>query len=278
MIRREFISLLGGVAVAWPLAARAQRPPMPVIGFLYGQSPDALDLRGFFRQGLKEAGFVEGENVAIEYRWAENQTDRLLALAADLVRQRVAVLATLGNAAAQAAKAATTTVPIVFAVGEDPVRLGLVASLARPGGNLTGINFFVGELAAKRLELLRELLPGAVRVAVLVNPANPNAETILRDVQAAARAIGLQIQVHNAGTIDEIDTGFATFARERPAWSSPPIPCSSPGGSNWSFWRRATKSPRLMACATMSRPAGWQATEQALRMRPVKSASTPVKS
>jgi putative ABC transport system substrate-binding protein len=213
--KRAFITLLGGVA-AWPLAARAQHPPMPVIGFLYSQSPDALDLRGFFRQGLKEAGFVEGENVAIEYRWAENQTDRLLALAADLVRQRVAVLATLGNAAAQAAKAATTTVPIVFAVGEDPVRLGLVASLARPGGNLTGINFFVGELAAKRLELLRELLPGAVRVAVLVNPANPNAETILRDVQAAARAIGLQIQVHNAGTIDEIDTGFATFARERP--------------------------------------------------------------
>jgi putative ABC transport system substrate-binding protein len=152
---------------------------------------------------------------AIADRWAENQTDRLTALAADLARQRVAVLAALGNAAVQAAKAATTTVPIVFAVGEDPVRLGLVASLARPGGNLTGINFFVGELAAKRLEVLRELVPGVVRVAVLVNPANPNAETILRDAEAAARAMGLQIQVRNAGTIDEIDAGFATLARER---------------------------------------------------------------
>jgi putative tryptophan/tyrosine transport system substrate-binding protein len=170
----------------------------------------------FFRQGLKEAGFIEGEHVAIEYRWPENQTDRLPALAADLARQRVAVLATVGNEAAQAAKAGATTVPIAFAVGEDPVRLGLVASLARPGGNLTGINFFTGELAAKRLELLRELVPGAARVAVLVNPANPTSENVLRDVEAAARAMGLQIQVCNAGTIDEIDTGFATFARERP--------------------------------------------------------------
>src|SRR5262249_5402278 len=207
--------LLGGAA-AWPLAARAQQPAMPVVGFLYSQSPDAfVDLRSFFRQCLKEAGFVEGESVAIADRWAENQTDRLTSLAADLARQRVIVLAALGNAAAQAAKAATTTVPIVFAVGEDPVRLGLVASLARPGGNLTGINFFVGELVAKRLEGLRELVPGVVRVAVLVNPANPNAETILRDVEAAARAMGLQIQVRNAGTIDEIDAGFATLARER---------------------------------------------------------------
>src|SRR5262245_11031731 len=189
---------------------------MPVVGLLYSQSPDTFaDLRGSFRQGLKEAGFIEGENVAIEYRWPENQADRLPALAADLARRRVAVLATVGNEAAQAAKAGATTVPIAFAVGEDPVRLGLVASLARPGGNLTGINFFTGELAAKRLELLRELVPGAVRVAVLVNPANPNAKTVLSDVEATARAMGLQIQVCNAGTINEIDTGFGTFARER---------------------------------------------------------------
>jgi putative ABC transport system substrate-binding protein len=214
--RREFITLVGSVA-AWPFAARAQQSTLPVVGFPYSQSPDAfVDVRSFFRQGLKETGFVEGENVAIADRWAENQAERLTALIADLVRQRVAVLAVLGNAAAQAAKTATTTVPIVFAVGEDPVRLGLVASLARPGGNLTGINFFVGELAAKRLELLRELVPRAVRVAVLVNPANPNAETILRDVGTAARAMGMQLQVCNAGTIDEIDTVFTTFARERP--------------------------------------------------------------
>jgi putative ABC transport system substrate-binding protein len=214
--RRELIVALGSAA-AWPFAARAQQPVMPVVGFLYSQSPDAfVDLRGFFRQGLKDTGWVEGENVSIADRWAENQTDRLTALAADLARQRIAVLAVLGNTAAQAAKAATTTVPIIFAVGEDPVRLGLVASLARPGGNLTGINFFVGELAAKRLELLRELVPGAIRVAVLINPANPNEETILRDVGTAARAMGMQIQVCNAGTIDEIDAGFTTFARERP--------------------------------------------------------------
>ena len=174
-------------------------------------------LRGF-RQGLKDTGYVEGENVAIEYRWAENQIDRLPELAAELVRRRVAVIAATGGPpSALAAKAATTTIPIVFIVGEDPVRLGLVASLARPGGNLTGINFFSGELTAKRLELLRELVPGATRVAVLVNPANAaNTETTLRDVEAAARAMGLQIQVLNASTSREIDAAFATFVRERP--------------------------------------------------------------
>ena len=191
---------------------------MPVIGFLNPTSPDASAdrLRGF-RQGLKETGYVEGENVTIVYRWAEDQFDRLPALAAELVRRQVAVIAAIGNAAAMAAKAATTTIPIVFLATEDPVKLGLVASLARPGGNVTGINFYSGELTAKRLELLRELVPAATRVAVLVNPANAaSTETTLRDVAAAARAMGLQIQVLNASTSREINAAFATFVRERP--------------------------------------------------------------
>jgi putative ABC transport system substrate-binding protein len=214
--RREFITLLGGAA-ACPLAARAQQPAMPVIGFLHSQSPDAFTepLRGF-RQGLKESGFVESETVAIEYRWADNQTDRLPALATELVRRRVAVIATFSPPVALAAKAATTTIPIVFNLGDDPVRLGLVASLARPGGNLTGINFFVGELAAKRLEVLRELVPGATRVALLLDPsAGQITETTLRDVEAAARPKGLQIQVLNVQTSRDINAAFATFARDR---------------------------------------------------------------
>jgi putative ABC transport system substrate-binding protein len=216
--RRQFISLLGGAAAAWPLAARAQQPSMPVIGFLHPTSLAAYaDRLRPFREGLKDAGFIEGENVAIEYRWAENQTDRLPALAAELARRQVAVIAAPGPPAALAAKAATTTIPIVFLMNEDPVRLGLVASLARPGGNLTGINIFSAELAAKRLDLLRELVPGAARVVVLVNPANATTtESTLRDVEPAARAIGLQIQVLNASTSREIDAAFATFVRERP--------------------------------------------------------------
>jgi len=214
--RRAFITLLGGAAAAWPLAAGAQQPATPVIGLLDQRSPDALAdrLRGF-RQGLKDAGFVEGQNAAIEYRWAENQLDRLPELAADLVRRQVAVIvAPAGLAPALAAKAATKTIPIVFVIADDPVRLGLVASLARPGGNLTGINFLSGELTAKRLELLRELMPSAIRVAVLVNPAN--AENPEREVETAARSIGLQIQTLNASTIREINAAFATFVRERP--------------------------------------------------------------
>jgi putative ABC transport system substrate-binding protein len=216
--RRQFMTLLGGAA-AWPFAARAQQAAMPVIGFVNPQSPDghAGRLRGF-RQGLKESGFVEGENVAIEYRWAEGQFDRLPALAAELVRRQVAaIVATGGPATPMAAKAATTTIPIVFLAAEDPVGVGLVASLAHPGGNLTGINFLNSELAAKRLGLLRELVPGAARVAVLVNPANAvNAETTLRDAQAAARAMGLQIRVLNASTSREINAAFASLGRERP--------------------------------------------------------------
>ena len=215
--RREFIALLGGAA-GWPLGARAQQSAMPVIGFLHSQTPDALAerLRGL-RRGLKDTGYVEGESVAIDYRWAENQNDRLPALAADLVRRQVAVIAAIGPPPALAAKAATTTIPIVFAVPDDPVRLGLVASLSRPGSNATGINFFVAELIAKRLELLRELVPAAVRVAVLVNPDDTQiTPLILRDVEAAARAMGLQIQVVRASTSREINAVFASFARERP--------------------------------------------------------------
>jgi putative ABC transport system substrate-binding protein len=220
MKRREFITLLGGAAAAWPMVARAQQPAVPVIGFLDTRSPDytLADQQRAFRQGLKDAGYVEGENVLIEYRWAEGQMDQLPALAAELVRRRVAVIATSGGpAAAFAAKTATTTIPIVFIVGEDPVRLGLVASLARPGGNLTGVNMVISELTAKRLGLLRELVPGAGRVAVLVNPANTaNAETTLRDAEPAARAAGLQIQILKASTSREIEAAFATLVRERP--------------------------------------------------------------
>ena len=214
--RRALIGLFGGAAT-WPLAARAQQAGMPVVGLLHPASPDAVlanRLRGL-RQGLKEAGFVEGENVTIEQRWAENQMDRLPELAAALVRRQVSVIAAFG-AAAFAARAATTTIPIVFGVPDDPVRQGLVSNLARPGGNLTGINFFVAELTAKRLGLLRELLPAANRVAVLVNPTSPEAETTLRDVEPAARALGLQIRVLNASTSREINEAFATFVREQP--------------------------------------------------------------
>ena len=191
---------------------------MPAIGFLHAQSPEGFadQVRGF-RQGLKEAGFVEGENVAIEYRWAENRPDQLVAMAADLIHRRVALIAAFGNATAAVAKAATATIPIVFVVGDDPVRLGLVASLARPDGNLTGVNFFTSELVAKRLELLRELVPSAVRIGVLLNPANrTTADATSSDAQTAARAMGVQLKVLNADTPTEIGAAFEELARDRP--------------------------------------------------------------
>jgi len=216
--RRDFMSLLGGAAAVGPLPARAQQPAAPVIAIINAGSPDTqLDRMRAFRQGLKDAGHVEGENVTIEYRWAENQIDRVPALVTELIRRQVAVIvATGGSDPALAAKAATTTIPIVFTIPEDPVRLGLVASLARPGGNATGINFFSNELIAKRLELLRELVPAARRVAVLIHPADANAETVLRDVDTATRAMGLQIQTLDVSTGPDIDAAFATFAHDRP--------------------------------------------------------------
>jgi putative ABC transport system substrate-binding protein len=218
MRRREFITLLGGAAATWPLAARAQRAAMPVVGFLSFQSPGpAAPHLSAYRRGLNEEGYIEGQNVGIEFRWAEGRSDRLPELAADLVRRRVSVIAAPGSTlAAVAAKAATTTIPIVFGIAEDPVKRGLVTSLVRPDGNATGISFFNAELVAKQLGLLRELLPGAVRVAVLVNTADAaRAESISQDVEAAARVFGLQIVVLKASTASEIDAVFASLARER---------------------------------------------------------------
>jgi putative ABC transport system substrate-binding protein len=215
--RRQFITLLGGAAAAWPLAARAQQA-MPVIGFLNFTSPDGFEDRlRAFRQGLRDTGYVEGVNVAIEYRWAGNRFDQLPALAAELVRRQVAVIVAASTTSALTVKAATATIPVVFVSGADPVRAGLVSNLARPDGNLTGISFVASELTAKRLELLRELVPGAKRIAVLVNPANAElAETTLKDIEHAARAIEVQIQIFNATTGREIDAVFANLGRDRP--------------------------------------------------------------
>jgi putative tryptophan/tyrosine transport system substrate-binding protein len=214
--RRKFITLLGGAAAAWPIAARAQQPAMPVVGVLSTRAPGAdPHLLTALHRGLKEAGFVDGQNLRIEYRFAANQYDRLPTLAADLVGRRVALIVSMGTPAAPAAKAATATIPVVFGVGDDPVQLGLVGSLAHPGGNLTGVTTLSGELGSKRLELLRELVPTAGLVGVLVNPTNLNAEAVLKDLQTAARAIGLQIHLLRASTEHEIESAFATLLELR---------------------------------------------------------------
>ena len=214
--RRKFLATLGGAAAAWPLAARAEQPAMPVIAFINGASAVAsAHYAPALRNGLNETGYIEGQNVAVEYHWLDGQYNRLPALMADLVRRQVAVIAPTGNLPSLAAKAATATIPIVFGVSEDPVKLGLVASLARPGGNATGINFFLTEAVAKRLGLLRDLVPAAARIAVMVNPSNVTTEPVLREVQRAANAFGLQIQIFNASTGPEIETAFATISRER---------------------------------------------------------------
>jgi putative ABC transport system substrate-binding protein len=216
--RRQFMSALGGATVAWPLAARAQQPVLPVVGFLHSASPGPFGrLVAAFRQGLGEAGYVEGQNVTLEFRWAEDHLDRLPALAAELVRRQVAVIAAAGgNIAALAAKAATATIPIVFTgTGSDPVKLGLVNSLNRPGGNLTGVSVLSVALEPKKLELLREVVPTATLIAVLVNPSNPTSEDQLKELQEAARALGLQILVVNASTERDFDAVFATLVQQR---------------------------------------------------------------
>jgi putative tryptophan/tyrosine transport system substrate-binding protein len=220
MRRRDFIQGIAGSAIAWPLTTRAQQAALPLIGFLDSRSPDATTdhLVQAFRQGLKNTGYTDGENVATEYRWAENQVDRLQELAADLVRRKVAVIAAGTSDAAFALKTATTTIPIVFTAPEDPVKLGLVTSIARPSGNLTGINWLASELTGKRLELLHELVPEATRIVVLVEPNNARiTEATVQDAEAAARSMGMQIRVLRANTSGEIDGAFTTFASERPA-------------------------------------------------------------
>jgi ABC-type uncharacterized transport system substrate-binding protein len=216
MRRRDFLGVMSGAAVALPLTVRAQQPAMPVIGFLNGSSPAGYArMVDAFRQGLKQSGYIEGRNVAIEYRWAEGHYDRLPAMAADLIRRQAAVLAATSTPAALVAKAATTTIPIVFTTGGDPVQLGLVASLNRPGGNITGASELTREAAPKRLELAHRLVPGATAVGLLVNPKNPDADTVTRDLEAAAKSLGLQFKVLHASTGAEIDQAFTTFRQER---------------------------------------------------------------
>jgi putative tryptophan/tyrosine transport system substrate-binding protein len=256
MKRRTFITFVGSATAAWPLAARAQQP---AIGFLSGGAPESFaPYVAAFRRGLNETGYVEGRNVSIEYRWAEGEYDRLPMLAADLVQRQVSVIvASGGSVSALAAKAATATIPIVFMTGGDPVQAGLVVSLNRPGGNITGIGSMNAELAAKRLGLLLELLPRAARFAVLVNPNTPLAESVITDVRAAASAIGRQIEVFAAGTNRDIGTPLRVWYKSgsTDSWLLP-IRCSPATAYNSPCWRRATRSPRSILIADMSKPVG----------------------
>jgi putative ABC transport system substrate-binding protein len=254
--RRKFLATLGGAAVAWPLAARAQRPSIPVIGFLATTAADSIYRVSAFRDGLKEAGFIDGHNVAIEFRWAENRYDRLPGLAADLVRRPVAVIAAIsGTPSALAAKAATATIPIVFAIGGDPVTPGLVASLNRPGGNVTGASFLTNQ-GPKRLELLRQVVPKATTIGVLVNPHNPPSESERANVQAAAHAIGQQTKVLNASTEGDIDRAFTAIVEQR---IGALLVTGDPFFANHRVelvrWRHATRCPRCTSCANSPRPA-----------------------
>jgi putative ABC transport system substrate-binding protein len=252
--RRDFIAGLGSAA-AWPVAARAQQSAVPVVGYLSSQSADD-DYKNFtvpFVQGLKETGYVEGQNVAIEYRWAENQFDRLPALGADLVRRREAVIVAVGGTAARAAKEATTTIPIVFVAGGDPVALGLVASLNRPGANVTGAALLTSELSPKQLQLLRELIPNAAVFGVLADPVFPDLQSLIRELQAAARTLGLQLIVVNARTDSDLETAFATFSQQRVgAVLVGNTPCTIGAWNNSRCWRPAMRCPR--STPTVSTP------------------------